>query len=46
MAFHKDLFLVCNYSTYIYVTFFYVLQDLDIASYTDNTTIYTVKENK
>ena len=25
---------------------FYFLEDLDIASYADNTTIYTVKENK
>ena len=25
---------------------FYILEDLDIASYADNTTIYTVKENK
>ena len=25
---------------------FYFLEDLDIASYADDTTIYTVKENK
>ena len=25
---------------------FYILEDLDIASHADNTTIYTVKENK
>ena len=28
------------------MTFFYFLEDLGIADYTDNTAIYTVKENK
>ena len=45
MVFHKDLFSVHYYSIYIYVTF-YLLEDLDIASYADYTTLYTVKENK
>ena len=31
---------------YIYVIFFYFFKDIDIGSYADDTTIYTVKENK
>ena len=46
MVFHKDLFSVHYYSIYVYETFIYFLEDLDIASYADDTTIYTVKENK
>ena len=47
MVFHKDL-SDNYYSIYIFVTFLYFFEDLDIASYAnaDDTTIYTVKENK
>ena len=46
MVFHKDLFSVQYYSIYINVTFFYFLEDLDIASYVDDTAVCTIKENK
>ena len=37
--------IIGPYSIYIYVTFHF-LEDLDIASYSDDTRIYSVKENK
>ena len=40
--FRKDLSLV----HYYLCDLFYFLEDLNIASYADDTTIYTVKENK
>ena len=46
MVFNKDLFSVHFYKIYIYVIFFYSLEDLDTASYADDTTIHTLKENK
>ena len=44
MVLQKDLFSAHYHSIYIY--FFYILEDLDIASYADDTAIYTVKEKK
>ena len=38
MVSHNDLFSVHYYSIYIYVTYF--IEDLDIESYADDTTIY------
>ena len=40
--------MIYSRSTIIQYTcvLFYSLEDIDIASYTDDTTIYTVKENK
>ena len=46
MVFHKDLFSVHYYSRPHLCDLFYFLEDLDIASYADDTTTYTVKENK
>ena len=48
MVFHEDLLSVHYYSIYIFVNIhlFYFLEDLDIASYADDTKIHTVKENK
>ena len=42
MVSHKDPYSVLYYSIYI----FYFLEDLDIASYADDTTIYTVNEKR
>ena len=38
MVSYNDLFSVHYYSIYIYVTYF--IEDLDIESYADDTTIY------
>ena len=47
MVYRKDLFLVHFSSIYIVnknSDLFYFLDDLDIASYADDTTLYTVKK--
>ena len=46
MAFHKDLFLLRYSLIYIFWDLFYFLEEIDIANYADDTTVYTVKENK
>ena len=43
---HKDPYSVLYYSIYIYVTYSIFFEDLDIASYANDTTIYTVNEKK
>ena len=42
---HRDPYLVLYYSIHL-CDLFYFLEDLDIASYADDTTIYTVSEKK
>ena len=44
--FYRDLFSVLYYSVYIFVIFFYFLEDVDISSFADSATISTVKESK
>ena len=48
MVFHRDPYSVLYYSIYIYVADFcnLFLEDLGIASYADDTTIYMVNEEK
>ena len=43
IVFHRDPYIVLYYSTYSYAT---NLEDLDTASYTDDTTDYAVNEKK
>ena len=45
MVYRKDLFLV-HFSSIYLCDLFYSLKDLDIASYADDTTLYTVKKTK
>ena len=45
MVFHKDLFLI-HFSSLSSMRSFYFLEDLDIVSYADGTTIYAVEEKK
>ena len=46
MVFHKDLFSVNELFNIHLCDLFYLLEDLDIASYANETTMHTVKENK
>ena len=45
MVFHKDIFSV-HFIQYTTMWPFLLLEDLDIASYADDTTINAIKENK
>ena len=44
MVSHRDPYSVLYYSIYIYVTYSIFLEDLDIASYANDTTIYIVNK--
>ena len=46
MVSHMDPYSVLYYPLYILLDLFYFLEDLGIASYADDTTIYTVSEKK
>ena len=46
MVSHKDSYSVLCYPLYVLLDLFYFLEDLDIASDADDTTIYTVSEKK
>ena len=46
MVSHRDPYSVLYYSIYIYVTYSIFLEDLDIASYADDTTTYSVNNKK
>ena len=46
MVSHKDSYSVLCCPLYILLDLFYFLEDLDIASDADDTTIYTVSEKK
>ena len=46
MVSHRDPYLVLYYSIYIYVSYSIFFENLEIARYADDTTIYMISEKK